>query len=91
MNSNHFFVGIAYMIIQKYVPPHIDTCPKCRIYYENVMVWVCGSFVFIGFLTILSLIPVQVGKRRKDSNERHYLDDEAILPHNMEVASDEEA
>ena len=79
------------MIIQHFVPAHIDECPLCRIYYENVMVWVCGSFVLIGFLTILSLIPVQVGKRRKEMIERNSLDDEAILSHNMEVASDEEA
>ena len=55
------------------------------------MVWVCGSFVLIGFLTILSLIPVQVGKRRKEMIERNYLDDEAVLSHNMEVERDEEA
>ena len=85
-------LGIAYMIIQHFVPAHIDECPLCRIYYENVMVWVCGTFVLIGFLTILSLIPVQIGKRRNESSSRgHYLDDEAVLSDNMEVENDEES
>ena len=80
------------MIIQHFVPAHIDDCPLCRIYYENVMVWVCGTFVLIGFLTILSLIPVQIGKRRNESSSiGHYLDDEAVLSNNMEVENDEES
>ena len=80
------------MIIQHYVPAHIDECPSCRIYYEDVMVKVCGSFVLIGFLTILTLIPVQIGRRRKEVKTRdHYLDDEDILPQNIEVENDENA
>ena len=80
------------MIIQHFVPAHIDECPSCRIYYEDVMVKVCGSFVLIGFLTILTLIPVQIGQRRNEMKTRnHYLDDEDILPQNMDVENDENA
>ena len=80
------------MIIQHFVPAHIDECPLCRKYYEDVMVWVCGSCVLVGFLTVLTLIPVQIGRRRKEVKTRdHYLDDEDILPQNMEVENDENA
>ena len=80
------------MIIQHFVPAHIDECPLCRIYYEDVMVKVCGGCVLVGFLTILTLIPVQIGIRRKEMKTRdHYLDDEDILPQNMEVENDENA
>ena len=91
MNSNHFLVGIAYMIIQKYVPPHIDTCPKCRIYYEHVMVFICGGFAVAGFLVALSLIPVVIGRRRGNTSRGEIMDDQQILPQNMETESIEES
>ena len=55
------------------------------------MVWVCGSFVLVAFLIILSFIPVEIGKRRRIQNSGEYLDDRAILSNNMEVESDVEA
>ena len=75
------------MIIQHFVPKHIDECPLCRIYYENVMVWVVGSFALLGFLLVLSLIPVQIGLRRRQYNV-DLLDDQAILTQNIETESD---
>ena len=79
------------MVIQHFVPGHTDKCPKCIIYYENVLVWICGSFVLLAFLTILSLIPVHIGRRRRQRNSDEYIDDRTILPDNMEVESDEGA
>ena len=86
----YFFVGIAYMIIQQNVPPHMDTCPKCRIYYENIMFFVCGGFAVAGFLVALSLIPVVIGRRRGITSQGEIMDDQQILPQNMETESIEE-
>ena len=79
------------MIIQKYVPPHIDTCSKCRIYYEHVMVFICGGFAMAGFLVALSLIPVVIGRRRGNTSRGAIMDDQQILPQNMETESMEES
>ena len=78
------------MVIQHFVPKHVDECPLCIIYYENVMVWVVGSFALLGFLLVLSLIPVQIGIRRRQYNQE-FLDDQAVLPQNIEIESDNEA
>ena len=85
-----YYIGIAIMVIQHFVPAHIDECPKCRIYYENVMVWICGSFAIVGMLSALSMIPVQIGRRRRDG-VNGLLEHQAILPQSLETESDIEA
>ena len=78
------------MLIQHFVPAHVDECPKCRIYYENVMVWVCGTFALVGMLSAISMIPVQIGRRWREGNVG-LLDDQTTLPQNIEIESDNEA
>ena len=51
------------------------------------MVWVVGSFALLGFLLVLSLIPVQIGLRRRQYNVDLF-DDQAILTQNIETESD---
>ena len=71
MNANDFFfyhLGIVIMVIQHFVPTKTDNSCQ-RIYYQNVMAWVCGSFAVVGVVTSLAMIPVKIGKRRKSVNE----------------------
>ena len=48
--SSSIVVGVAVMIIQHYVPTTKGGDSGLKAYYENVMVWVCGSFALIGML-----------------------------------------
>ena len=60
------FVGVAVMLIQHYVPPSVDNvdCPECRLYFANILVWICGSFALAGLLSVISLIQTEIGRRR---------------------------
>ena len=88
--SLFIFLGVAIMLIQHFIPPHIDDCPLCRKYFENVLAWICGSFAIGGLLSVISLIPSQIGRRRRELN-RELIDDEAVLPQNLETQSENEA
>ena len=52
------------MLIEQFVPTNIDDCSDCRLYYNNVLAWVCGSFSFAGLISILSLCTTVIGKRK---------------------------
>ena len=52
------------MLIQHFVPPNMDTCAVCRLYFENVLVWICGAFTLAALVSVLSLIPSEIGTRR---------------------------
>ena len=81
------FLGVAIMLIQHFVPPHLDDCPPCRLYFETVLVWVCGSFAIGGLASVISLIPSQIGRRRREQHNIELIDDEAVSPENMETES----
>ena len=55
-----------------------------KTYYENVIVWVCGCFSLVVFLTILSLIYAQNNLRRNEDHGKS-TDDTEILTQNMET------
>ena len=74
------------MLIQHFVPPNIDTCLESKLYYENVLVWICGSFALAGLASVLSLIPTEIGHRRYPATyqtvveqQQQVKDDEASL------------
>ena len=64
------FPGLTIMLIEKNVPTNIDDCGDCRLYYNNILAWVCSGFSFAGLtaVTVLSLYcffsKTVVGERR---------------------------
>ena len=57
------------MLIQQFVPKTIDV-DKLKMYYVNVMVWVCGSFAFLGLISALSMIPIKIGRRWREVHNK---------------------
>ena len=64
--ADKFSNGIAIMIIQHSIPKPCG-CPDEGIYFQQVLVWVCGGAALLGFLAVVSLVPVKIGSRRRDT------------------------
>ena len=54
-------------------------------FYSNVMSWVCSSFGIAVFLTIVSMIPIEIGKLRKSSYILPRDENKLCLTDNMET------
>ena len=53
-------------------------------FYSDVMSWVCSSFGIAVFLTIVSMIPIKIGKLRNSSYVLLRDDNKLCLTDNME-------
>ena len=56
--------GLAVVLIQHNIPSQDDSCPMCKIYFRQVLFYVCGGVALIGALATMSLFKVTVGARR---------------------------
>ena len=54
-------------------------------FYSNVMSWVCSSFGIAVCLTIVSMIPIKIGKLRKSSYILPRDENKLCLTDNMET------
>ena len=52
------------MLIEQFVPTNIDDCSDCRLYYNNILAWVCSGFSLAGLVAVVSLSNTVIGKRR---------------------------
>ena len=43
------------MLIEQNVPTNIDDCDDCRLYYNNILAWVCGGFSLAGLTSVIIL------------------------------------
>merc|ERR1712141_658652 len=78
--------GIAMIIIQHCTPTiKAEGRLSPEEFYSNVMSWVCSSFGIAVFLTIVSMIPIKIGKLRKSSYILPRDDNKLCLTDNMEI------
>ncbi|CAI2356880.1 unnamed protein product [Caenorhabditis sp. 36 PRJEB53466] len=83
--------GIAYQLIELWNPTCDALKPHqaCTIFYRKVMVYVPGTCLVLALIVLLSLVPFQIGERRR---RRPVLDDErAILEDNDDDLDPEDA
>ena len=75
------------MIIIQHCTPTIQAEGRLspEEFYSNVMSWVCSSFAIAVFLTIVSMIPIKIGKLRKSSYILPLDDNKLCLTDNMEI------
>lgn len=59
--------GLAVVLIQYNVPPKLDTCVECRLYYRDVLFFGCGGAALLAFFAILTLVPFMIGSRRSQT------------------------
>ena len=61
-------LGIAIMLIERYVPTNFDDCDDCRLYYNNILAWVCSGFSLAALISVISLFLCQMffGSRKVD-------------------------
>ena len=62
------YLGIAIMLIERYVPTNFDDCDDCRLYYNNILAWVCSGFSLAALISVISLFLCQMffGSRKVD-------------------------
>ncbi|CAL4065747.1 unnamed protein product, partial [Meganyctiphanes norvegica] len=58
--------GLAVMLVQSYTPCS-NCCSSCGHYYRNVLAYVCSGFTIMGLLATLTLLPMKVGQRHRNS------------------------
>ncbi|XP_042856101.1 major facilitator superfamily domain-containing protein 12-like isoform X2 [Penaeus japonicus] len=56
--------GVAVMLIQN-LNPCTACCPLCSQYYRDILFYCCGGAAVLGFLAVISLLPVKIGDRSK--------------------------
>ena len=63
-----YCLGIAIMLIERYVPTNFDDCDDCRLYYNNILAWVCSGFSLAALISVISLFLCQMffGSRKVD-------------------------
>ena len=66
--SIFIYLGIAIMLIERYVPTNFDDCDDCRLYYNNILAWVCSGFSLAALISVISLFLCQMffGSRKVD-------------------------
>uniref|UniRef100_A0A1I7TIJ6 MFS domain-containing protein n=1 Tax=Caenorhabditis tropicalis TaxID=1561998 RepID=A0A1I7TIJ6_9PELO len=71
--------GIAYQLIELWTPAYDALKPHqaSAIFYRRVMVFVPGTCLVLALLVLLSLLPSQIGERRRARTVRD--DEQAIL------------
>jgi Na+/melibiose symporter-like transporter len=60
--------GLAVIVIQHFIPPTLDTCVLCRLYFREVLLYACGGAALLGTIGAVTLFPVVVGSRRMRPN-----------------------
>jgi Na+/melibiose symporter-like transporter len=56
--------GLAFMLIQNYVPTKLHPCVTNCDFFQNVLVYVCGGASAVGLVFITILYPMKIGQRR---------------------------
>ena len=58
--------GVAVVVIQHLIPTDLDTCIECRLYFRDVLFYVCGGSALFGAVFMLGLTPFRIGSRWRD-------------------------
>ena len=68
ISCTRVYLGIAIMLIERYVPTNFDDCDDCRLYYNNILAWVCSGFSLAALISVISLFLCQTffGSRKVD-------------------------
>ena len=61
--------GVAVILVQMFIPTNMDTCIRCRMYFRDILFYVCGGAALAGLACVLSLASATVGRRRRDAYE----------------------
>ncbi len=68
--SDKFSNGLAFILIQKYIPLDMDTCITCRLYFRDILFWVCGGAAITATIFSTMLWPCILGERWRDRRSR---------------------
>ncbi|KAK6032878.1 transporter, major facilitator family protein [Ostertagia ostertagi] len=75
--------GVAYQIIELWNPSCDPTQPHraCKIFYRTIMVYVPAGCLIAALVVLLSLIPSQIGRRRRaqSPDEVAIMDDDGLV------------
>ncbi|KAK6039539.1 hypothetical protein COOONC_22956 [Cooperia oncophora] len=76
--------GVAYQIIELWNPSCDPTQPHhaCQVFYRTIMVYVPGGCLLLALITLLSLIPSQIGRRGRraeDPDQVAIMDDDGLV------------
>ncbi len=61
--SDKFSNGLAFVLIQNYIPTDIDTCIECRLYFRTVLFAVCGGAALMAAACAATMLPFRLGER----------------------------